>query len=154
MSNPIYHAKSSARKFGGEASDYITIHDFFDQSKACWADHRHRAILHNTFGIFLVEKLIGQAERIKELEKALLLTTDDDHPKPHPLALGGIPVPTYFTRPSDGRVVPIRAIGEQHVEEDLGRIPTLEEWLGPLPRQGWHGRQAQRLSREEENGTK
>ena len=30
---------------------------------------------------------------------------------------------------SDGRVVPVRYIGEQHVKEDLGRIPTVAEWL-------------------------
>jgi hypothetical protein len=30
---------------------------------------------------------------------------------------------------SDGRVVPVRYIGEQHVKEDLGRIPTVADWL-------------------------
>jgi len=30
---------------------------------------------------------------------------------------------------SAGRVVPVRYIGEQHVEEDLGRIPTVADWL-------------------------
>ena len=30
---------------------------------------------------------------------------------------------------SDGRVVPVRYVGEQHVNEDLGRIPTLADWL-------------------------
>jgi hypothetical protein len=30
---------------------------------------------------------------------------------------------------SDGRVVPVRYIGERHVIEDLGRIPSLSDWL-------------------------
>ena len=30
---------------------------------------------------------------------------------------------------SDGRQVPVRYIGEQHVREDLGRIPTAQDWL-------------------------
>lgn len=30
---------------------------------------------------------------------------------------------------SDGRVVPVRYVGEQHVNEDLGRIPTVADWL-------------------------
>jgi hypothetical protein len=30
---------------------------------------------------------------------------------------------------SDGRVVPVRYIGEQHVNEDLGRIPSVADWL-------------------------
>lgn len=30
---------------------------------------------------------------------------------------------------SDGKAVPTRYIGEQHVLEDLGRIPSLQDWL-------------------------
>ena len=30
---------------------------------------------------------------------------------------------------SDGKEIPTRVIGEQHVKEDLGRIPTLADWL-------------------------
>jgi len=30
---------------------------------------------------------------------------------------------------SDGRVVPVRYIGEQHVNEDLGYIPSVADWL-------------------------
>ena len=30
---------------------------------------------------------------------------------------------------SAGRIVPVRFIGEQHVQEDLGRIPSVAEWL-------------------------
>jgi hypothetical protein len=30
---------------------------------------------------------------------------------------------------SDGKSVPVRFVGEQHVKEDLGRIPTLSDWL-------------------------
>lgn len=30
---------------------------------------------------------------------------------------------------STGRILPTRFIGEQHVQEDLGRIPTVSDWL-------------------------
>jgi hypothetical protein len=30
---------------------------------------------------------------------------------------------------SDGRRVPVRYIGEQHITEDLGRIPTVADWF-------------------------
>ena len=30
---------------------------------------------------------------------------------------------------STGRIIPVRYIGEQHVNEDLGRIPSLADWL-------------------------
>lgn len=38
---------------------------------------------------------------------------------------------------ADGRVVPVRYVGEQHVKEDLGKIPTLADWLLNIQPQGW-----------------
>jgi hypothetical protein len=38
---------------------------------------------------------------------------------------------------STGRVVPVRFIGEQHVLEDLGRIPTVSDWLGKIQPESW-----------------
>jgi hypothetical protein len=37
----------------------------------------------------------------------------------------------------DGAVVPIRYIGEQHVREDLGRVPTAQDWLIRINPQRW-----------------
>lgn len=33
---------------------------------------------------------------------------------------------------SDGRTIPLRLIIERHIAEDLGRVPTLHEWLNDL----------------------
>jgi hypothetical protein len=38
---------------------------------------------------------------------------------------------------SIGRVVPVRSIGEQHVREDLGRIPSLSDWLMTIKAEPW-----------------
>ena len=38
---------------------------------------------------------------------------------------------------SDLRKVPVRAIGEQHVMEDMGRIPSLQDWLGEIRPTSW-----------------
>jgi hypothetical protein len=38
---------------------------------------------------------------------------------------------------SDGKVVPVRYIGEQHVKEDLGRIPTAQDWLTRIQPEAW-----------------
>ena len=38
---------------------------------------------------------------------------------------------------STGRIVPVRFIGEQHVLEDLGRIPTVSDWLGKIQPESW-----------------
>jgi hypothetical protein len=97
-----YHALSSVKKFGGQASDYQAIHDFFDQSKESFADFRHRAARHHSEGIFICEKIFGTT--IKN---------------------------------SDGRKIPVRLIGEQHVQEDLGWIPTLADWLRCIQPEEW-----------------
>lgn len=39
-------------------------------------------------------------------------------------------------RNSDDREIPVRLIGEQHVVEDLGRIPSFADWarlIQPMP---------------------
>lgn len=41
---------------------------------------------------------------------------------------------------STGRVIPTRWIGEQHVLEDLGFIPSLSEWLSAIRPQPWMNR--------------
>jgi hypothetical protein len=37
----------------------------------------------------------------------------------------------------DGKQVPVRYVGEQHVREDLGRIPTAQDWLLQIKPQRW-----------------
>ena len=34
MAHPLKHAQSSAKKFGGQAEDYLSVHKWFDESKA------------------------------------------------------------------------------------------------------------------------
>ncbi len=38
---------------------------------------------------------------------------------------------------SDGKQVPVRYLGEQHVREDLGRIPSTQDWLLQIKPQRW-----------------
>lgn len=38
---------------------------------------------------------------------------------------------------SAGKHIPTRILGEQHVREDLGRIPTLAEWLRAIKPEPW-----------------
>lgn len=59
MGHPIQHAKSSAKKFGGKAEDYLHIHNWFDETKA-WVGHsKHRLFRHHSEGIFECEKIFG-----------------------------------------------------------------------------------------------
>ena len=38
---------------------------------------------------------------------------------------------------SEGKEIPTRILGEQHVREDCGRIPTLWDWLSKIPGESW-----------------
>jgi hypothetical protein len=105
MSHPYHHAISSQKKHGGRWEDYIKIHNWFDETKAHFADFRHRAMRHHSEGIFLMEKMFGVTLEL-----------------------------------SNGRVIPTRWVGEQHVKEDLGRIPTIQDWLSNLKPQSWMGK--------------
>ena len=67
---PHIHAVNSARKWGGEPEDYLPIHNFLDISKMAHPDIRHRAILHNSLGPYIAEKIFGVDERkLSELGK-------------------------------------------------------------------------------------
>lgn len=41
---------------------------------------------------------------------------------------------------STGRVIPARWVGEQHVREDLGRIPSFADWARAIHPAPWMGR--------------
>lgn len=99
---PLIHAKISVKKYGGKVEDYLPIHNFFDSSKAAMPDMRHRAILHNSFGCFVVEQVFG----------------------------------IYITN-SDGKDVSVRDLAEEHIIQDLGFIPTIENWLEEMPMKSW-----------------
>lgn len=112
MADATTHAKSSARSWGGEWEEYIHIHQWFDSTKCSWADPRHRAVLHSTFGVGLALQVFGPVLVLK-----------------------------------NGREVPVRMIGEQHVREDCGFIPQLSEWLQQLPMEPWMQRGARQFVR-------
>lgn len=61
MSKPLIHAQSSARKFGGLASDYLDIHELLDSSKSITSLPTHRAITHNTYFIStILTRIFGE----------------------------------------------------------------------------------------------
>ncbi len=101
---PIIHAENSVKKYGGRVEDYLHIHQWFDDTKAHLADHRHRALKHHTQGIFEAERVFGS---------------------------------TFVN--FDSKTVSTRDIGEDHVFEDLGFIPTVQDWLRQMSLQPWMG---------------
>lgn len=57
--NAVYHANSSMHKWGGQMTDYLPLHEAMDSSKSAFPDMRHRAILHHSFGIYVVAEMFG-----------------------------------------------------------------------------------------------
>ena len=114
---PWEHAKHSVKKWGGTPQEYLPIHDFIDSSKAHFPDVRHRALLHSSFGIFITEKVFGTNITLKT-----------------------------FTKWRNGqretivdRTVSVRDIAEVHVLQDMGTIPTVQDYLEGMPMYDWLG---------------
>lgn len=76
---PLNHAMISVKRYGGAIEDYIEIHDFFDSSKAAFCDVRHRAILHNSFGIYLAERIFGTYITNSAGKKVSVRDISEDH---------------------------------------------------------------------------
>lgn len=49
---------------------------------------------------------------------------------------------------SDGRLIPTKWIGEQHVSEDFGYIPVASDWLKCIAAEPWMCKGARKLSKE------
>ncbi len=54
---------------------------------------------------------------------------------------------------SAGRAVPVRMIAEQHIIEDLGRIPSFADWVRCIKPEPWMGRVGTRLDEEQTEAT-
>ncbi len=63
MAHPYHHALSSAKKWGGTAEDFLSLHTWFDESKMISSDFRHRALRHHAEGIFMAERFFGTGLR-------------------------------------------------------------------------------------------
>jgi hypothetical protein len=62
---PWKHALSSASHFGGEADEYVEIHNWFDETKAHTGDWTHRALRHHAAGIEEAIRTFGHSIRLK-----------------------------------------------------------------------------------------
>jgi hypothetical protein len=59
MAHPWYHAIMAARSFGGTPDDYLALEQWMDYTKSHVADCRHRLFLHNSWGIYVAERVLG-----------------------------------------------------------------------------------------------
>lgn len=140
IANPWHHAVSSSRKWGGDPEDYIAIHEWFDATKAWCPDFRHRAIRHHSEGIFECMQVFGTT-----ITLSTCATCGEVKGEHYEFGDENLHV---FTP----KRIPVRWIGEQHVQEDLGHIPTAADWLRRLTAEPWMNR-SRKLSRELEQAT-
>lgn len=127
MSNSYQHAQSSVRKWGGEVADYLPIHELIDGSKRSFGDVRHRALLHNTWGVWICQEVFGPVISVHR---------------------NGVPRDAH---PQERiKLVPVREIAERHIEEDLGFVPTPGDWLEHMNIVTWMGGKRHRFVGREE----
>lgn len=118
MGDPLQHARSSADKFGGRASDYIELHQIMDSSKLFLGDWRHRSVLHNTFGVYLMENyIIGPTfERESDSEEVCTRTVCNQHIVED---LNMVPTLGEFLRE-----MPLRRWMQQATPKEIERLKT------------------------------
>ena len=138
MSKSDKHAESSAKKYGGKASDYMEIHELMDSSKSSWGDNRHRVIFHTTLGCYYMQKIFGvDFDEIEKLRKKYNLPEkfiDEVVQLVKHNRNQGVHI-----KNSDGKKIHVRDIAEQHILEDFRMkfIPTLSDFLSNMKLLPW-----------------
>lgn len=64
--HPYHHALSSQRRHGGEISDYLPLHSWFDASKTVLGHFTHRALRHHREGVAEAARIFGETIAIAD----------------------------------------------------------------------------------------
>lgn len=81
MTHPYFHARSSAKKWGGTETDYLPIHNWFDASKQSMAHFTHRVMRHHAEGIFECQEVFGQTITNSDGDKVPVRYIAEQHVK-------------------------------------------------------------------------
>jgi hypothetical protein len=138
MAKPFIHSQSSVKRFGGKQEDYEAIHNWMDSSKSFMADNRHRALWHSSAGIFYVEKIFGiNFTGINKLKEKYNLPDSFEEDMISFLKESQSQGDTI--KNSDGKLISVRDIAEQHVLEDFGMryIPSAQDYLQEMEMKSW-----------------
>jgi hypothetical protein len=58
--NPLYHSKSSVKRWGGKVEDYLPIHELLDSPKTTMNNNTSRMLTHNIwFCYHIIPKIFG-----------------------------------------------------------------------------------------------
>ena len=58
MANPLIHAKSSVKRWGGKVQDYLPIHELLDDPKVTMNNNTARCLTHNTWFVYRIIPLV------------------------------------------------------------------------------------------------
>ena len=96
MANPMIHAKSSVKRWGGEVEDYMAIHKLLDSPKATMNNNTGRMLTHNTWFAYEIIPLIfgyniinSEGRSVDVVDIAMLHIAEDFRMK-------GIPTPQDY----------------------------------------------------------
>lgn len=87
--------------------------------------------------------LEGEIASVQIIDQSKEITADFRHRALRHHAEGIFMAETIFGPTltlSTGRVIPTRWVGEQHVKEDLGFIPSFADWVKAIRPEPWMGR--------------
>lgn len=59
--HPLWHSARDVTEWGGMPEDYVHVHKFMERSRRHVPDSRHRALFHNSFGISVIEGILGSS---------------------------------------------------------------------------------------------
>lgn len=60
MANPLIHSKSSVKRWGGQVSDYLPLHELLDSPKVTMNNNTSRMLTHNVwFCYHIIPKIFG-----------------------------------------------------------------------------------------------
>lgn len=138
MSKPDVHAGNSCRKHGGNPSDFISIHNFMDSSKAFEPSNKHRIFFHSSAGCFYVEKMFGiNYDKLKELRQKYNLPEEfiGDYENQREVDRNS----GTQLRTSEGKKFSVREIAETHTLEDFNMrfIPTPGDYFENMELKDW-----------------
>jgi hypothetical protein len=84
MANPLIHAKSSVKRWGGSVECYLPIHELLDSPKATMNNNSSRVLTHNTwFAFTIIPKIFGyniinsEGKSVDSVDIAMLHIAED-----------------------------------------------------------------------------
>jgi hypothetical protein len=129
MANPLIHAKSSVKRWGGKVEDYLPLHELLDSPKATMNNNTSRFLTHNTwFAYTIIPKIFGyniinsDGKSVDTVDIAMLHIAED-------FRFTGIPTPQDYLQHMKVQSWMCNGVKPVPSEESKEELKTLQERL-------------------------